>query len=360
MIPIQKPIHKPVQKLRLAVVGVGKLGEIHVKLLTELCLERRDIFLTGVYDASLVRAADVAARFSTQPLHSLDAVAEACDAAFIVSTTSAHFEIASHLIQRGIHLFIEKPITATLEEADKLIALQAASGVKIQVGHIERFNPALVSIERYLQNPMFITAERLAGFQLRATDVSVVLDLMIHDIDLILSLVKSEVTHISASGMAVFSNEIDIANARVEFANGAAANVTASRLSRTKARKMRFFCTEPNSYAALDFSTGKAEVFRLMERAAPKRKTSLKEAAASKLLSLFGDLSGVLNGKTIDYIAPDVPKGNALKNEQSAFIDAVLGKRDIAVSSHDGRRALDVATRITEAIETKQRLLRRS
>ncbi|MDW8466762.1 MAG: hypothetical protein RML35_11525 [Chloroherpetonaceae bacterium] len=212
-------------------------------------------------------------------------------------------------------------------------------------------------MSQYIGEPVFITAERLSSFSRRATDVSVVLDLMIHDIDLILSLVPSDIMHISATGVEVFSNELDIANARLEFENGATATVTASRISRTRVRKMRFFCRNPQSYATLDLMTGKSEIFRLLD-APPLRTPSLKEFATQKVLSLFGDLEGVLNGRVIDFISPDVPKINALKAEQQSFIDAVLYDRPICVRSSEARRALDIATRITTRIEDHLRRLR--
>ncbi len=339
----------PKQPLSLTVVGVGKLGELHAKLLSELVRERNDTRFAGVFDINGSRANEIARKFSVPSFAALDDVARASQAAFLSTTTSSHYEVAKFLLSKGVHLFIEKPITTTVEEADELIALEKKHSVKLQVGHIERFNPALRSIDGLLGTPMFIAAERLSGFSKRATDVSVVLDLMIHDIDLILSLVRSPVKHVSASGMSVFSNELDIANARLEFENGAVATVTASRISRAKVRKMRLFCADPNSYASLDLTTGKAEVFRLVEKTSGRKK-SLKEKATEKALALFGDIEDALNGKAIEYLSPDPPKVNALKLEQESFIDAVLYDKPIRVSSLDGRRALDTAVRITTAI----------
>ncbi|PIO49003.1 MAG: oxidoreductase [[Chlorobium] sp. 445] len=345
------------QSLRIGIVGVGKLGELHAKLLRELSLERKDIEFVGVFDCKETRCKDVARKYQVKPFTSLDALAAELDAAIIATTTAAHFETAQVLLSKGLHLFIEKPLTATLAEADALIALEQQKGVKIQVGHIERFNPALVAVEKYIGEPVFITAERLSGFSKRATDVSVVLDLMIHDIDLILSLVPSVVRQISATGVQVFSNQLDIANARIEFENGATATVTASRISRTRVRKMRFFCKNPQSYASLDLITGKSEVFRLLEEPST-RSATLKERAVQKTLALFGDLEDALQGKVLDFISPDVPKINALKEEQRSFIEAVLYGKPIRVSAQDGRRALEVATHITADIDEHLRRLR--
>lgn len=343
--------------LRLGIIGVGKLGELHAKLLNELSLERKDIKFVGVFDCQRARCEEVARKHRVASFPSLDALAAELDAAIIATTTAAHFETAQALLKKGLHLFIEKPITATLAEADALLALEKEKGVKIQVGHIERFNPALIAVEKYIGEPVFITAERLSGFSKRATDVSVVLDLMIHDIDLILSLVPSAVKHISATGAQVFSDQLDIANARIEFENGATASVTASRISRARVRKMRFFCKNPQSYASLDLMTGKSEVFRLLD-APSTRPATLKELAVQKTLALFGDLEGALQGKVIDFISPDPPKINALKEEQKSFIEAVLHGKPIRVSAQDGRRALEVATRITADIDDHVRRLR--
>jgi predicted dehydrogenase len=343
--------------LRIGIVGVGKLGELHAKLLSELSSERQDTTFIGVFDTNPERCAEVAKKYRVTPFSSLAALAAELDAAIIATTTTAHFEVARLLLSHGLHLFIEKPLTATLEEADALLMLEKEKGVKIQVGHIERFNPALVAVEQYIGEPVFITAERLSTFSKRATDVSVVLDLMIHDIDLVLSLVASPVQQISATGVQVFSNQLDIANARIEFENGATATVTASRISRTRVRKMRFFCKNPQSYASLDLMSGKSEVFRLLD-APSVRPPTLKERAVQKTLSLFGDIENSLGGKVLDFISPDVPKLNALKEEQRSFIEAILYDQPIRVGVQDGRRALDIAMRITADIDNHLRRLR--
>ncbi|MCS6989061.1 MAG: Gfo/Idh/MocA family oxidoreductase [Chloroherpetonaceae bacterium] len=337
--------------LSIGVIGVGKLGELHLKLLKELVLERRDLSIAGVWDISEARLKAVASQHGVLAFGSLEEAIESCDAAIIAASASAHYDLGKAFLQRGVHLFIEKPLAATIAQAEELIALERRTGAKIQVGHIERFNPALVAAERHLGEPVFIAAERLSGFSRRVSDVSVVLDLMIHDIDLILSLVKSEVRSVVASGASVFSGDLDIANARLEFQNGAVASVTASRISRSKLRKMRFFCKHPNSYASLDLSAGKAEIFRIVD-APSARKASLKEAATQKILNLFGDIAETLNGKTIEYLAPEPPKLNPLKEEQRSFFDAILGGAPIRVDSEAGRRALEVAEKITTEIRS--------
>lgn len=336
--------------LSVGIIGVGKLGEFHLKLLKELVAERGDIAIAGIYDASDARLREMSARYKVPAFDSLDEATARCDAAIIATTTSAHYDIAKPFLRRGVHLFIEKPIASTLAQADELIELEKTRGAKIQVGHIERFNPALVSAERYLGEPVFIAAERLSGFSKRVTDVSVVLDLMIHDIDLILSLARSEVKSLAASGASVFSKELDIANARLEFENGAVATVTASRISRSKTRKMRFFCKNPSSYASLDLSSGKAEIFRIVDEPSG-RKASLKEFAMQKIVSLFGDVQDALDGKTIEYLSPEPPKLNALKEEQKSFIESVLNGAPIRVDSLAARRALHIAEKITTEIQ---------
>lgn len=343
--------------MKIAVIGVGKLGEFHTKLLTELAHERTDLHVAGIYDLNTARAEEMALKYHVSRFNSLDELAKTCDAAVLATTTSTHFELASTLLKEGLHLFIEKPITTTVEEADELIRLEAENNVRIQVGHIERFNPALRTVEQWIGRPLYIQAERLSGFSRRVTDVSVILDLMIHDIDLVLSLIQSDIKHIAASGVKVFSNELDMATARIDFVNGATANVTASRLSRNKMRKLRFFCTEPKSYASLDLTTGKSEIYRLVPPEMVSSKNPLKSFAARKILEQFGEIQESLNGNVLDYIHPEVPKVNALRDELEYFINAVRDNKPTVVSALDGRRALFVAGKITDEIMATAALL---
>ena len=336
--------------MNIGVIGVGKLGEFHTKLLTEIAREWPDIHCAGIYDLDRNRCDEMAKKYNVASFSSLDILVKACDAAIIATTTISHFTIARILLAEGLHLFIEKPITTTVEEADELIRLESENKVRIQVGHIERFNPALRAIEPYTGRPMYIQAERLTNFSRRVTDVSVVLDLMIHDIDLVLSLIPFEIKHISASGVRVFSNELDMATARIDFVNGATANVTASRLSRSPHRKLRFFGTNPKSYASLDLTTGKSEVFRLVKKEEASSKNPLKSFAARKILEQFGEIQEAMQGMVLDYIHPEVPKTNALRDELEQFISAVRNNTPVAVSSSDGRRAIMVAGKITAEI----------
>lgn len=337
--------------MRIGVAGVGKLGEFHTNLLTQIASENPDVELSGVFDLNPERLQEIGKKYDVHCFGSLAEMADTCDAAVIATTTSSHYVIAKQLLEAGLSLFIEKPITATLEEADELIRIEKEKGLTIQVGHIERFNPALLAVEPYIGEPMYIQAERLSGFSRRVTDVSVVLDLMIHDIDLVLSLIKSDIRNIAASGVKVFSNELDMATARIEFENGAIANVTASRLSRSKLRKLRFFSRRPKSYASLDFNSGKSEVFRLVKPEERSSKNPIKNFATKKILEQFGEIQESLKDLTLDYVSPDVPKVNALKVELEQFIDSLRSGRTAVVTSEEGRRALMVAGRITDEIQ---------
>jgi len=343
--------------MNIGVIGVGKLGEFHTKLLTEIAQESPDLQFAGIYDLDNVRAKEMARKYNVNNFDSLELLAKTCDAAVLATTTSSHYNIACTLLNAGLHLFIEKPITTTVEEADELIRLEAENKVRIQVGHIERFNPALRAVETYIGKPMYIQAERLTGFSKRVTDVSVVLDLMIHDIDLVLSLIPSNIKHIAASGVRVFSNELDMATARIDFVNGATANVTASRLSRSRMRKLRFFCNDPKSYASLDLTTGKSEVYRLVKPEDASSKNPLKSFAARKILEQFGEIQETMQGMVLDYIHPEVPKINALRDELEHFINAIRDNKPMAVSSSDGRRAIMVAGQITDEITANAALL---
>ena len=343
--------------MNIGVIGVGKLGEFHTKLLTEIAREWPDLHCAGVFDLDSPRAEEIARKYNVACFSSLELLAKTCDAAIIATTTSSHYGIACTLLGEGLHLFIEKPITTTVEEADELIRLEKENKVHIQVGHIERFNPALRAVENSIGRPMYIQAERLSGFSQRVTDVSVVLDLMIHDIDLVLSLIPSEIKNIAASGVKVFSNELDMATARIDFVNGATANVTASRLSRCRMRKLRFFCADPKSYASLDLTTGKSEVFRLVKQGEASSKNPLKSFAARKILEQFGEIHETMQGMVLDYIHPEVPKTNALRDELEHFINTVRNNKPVAVSSSDGRRAIMVAGKITGEIASNAAIL---
>src|SRR3989339_2265821 len=245
-------------KIKVGVIGTGHLGKIHTKLFKEVA----NCELIGIYDRDSECARKVASEFKVKSFDDPNRLLDEIDAVDIVATTSAHYDLVKLAFEKNKHVFVEKPITKKIWEAEELIKIADEKKLVLQVGHIERFNPALISLEKYHLDPLFVQTDRLAQFNPRGTDVAVVLDLMIHDIDIILSLIKSDVKNVSASGVAVVSDQIDIANARIEFENGAVANVTASRISQKKMRKMRMF--QRDAYLSLDFNSGTTEVYRLV------------------------------------------------------------------------------------------------
>jgi predicted dehydrogenase len=323
--------------LRIGIAGIGHLGKIHAKLWKEV----EGIAVTGIFDANLTAATTVSSDLGIACFQDYAAFLQQVDALSIVTSTPSHYAIAKQAIESGKHVLIEKPITTTTEQAEELIELAKKHHVKIQVGHIERFNPALLAAEHYLNDPRFFESHRMAQFQPRGTDVAVVLDLMIHDIDVILSLVKSPVKSIDASGVAVVSEELDIANARIKFENGAVANVTASRISQTPMRKLRIFAKE--AYLSLDFGTKSADIFRLI--------SGDEQSHHGGLTMKLGQIEKGNIPRTIIYEKPDVRDLNPLKYELEIFRDAILNGTTPLVSGEDGLNALRVAEMILKAIE---------
>ena len=310
----------------IGVLGVGSLGFHHARLLRELPEAR----LTGVYDINTERSQSVASQLDTRSYQTIEDLLRDVDAVTIAVPTSSHFEVARLALQHGCHLLIEKPITSTVAEADELIRLAEGADRLIQVGHIERFNGAVRACEPYLDKPLFVESHRLAPFVPRGTDVPVVLDLMIHDIDLILSLVKASVADVRAAGVSVLSGSVDIANARLEFESGAVANITASRVSIQRQRKIRFF--QPSGYVSLDLGTGTGEFHR--------RKESV--SSADEALRL-GDL--------IEHIHLSGDSEEPLLLELQSYVRAVRQEAPVAVTAEEGRTALAVALDIVERIE---------
>jgi predicted dehydrogenase len=294
--------------------------------------------LSGVFDTDRVKAKSVAEEFHTSAFDDLPSLLAVSDAVTIATTTSSHCAVGREVLEAGKHLFIEKPITETVGEAGVLCRMAKDRGLVLQVGHIERFNPAILALDAYELKPLFIESHRLSQFNPRGTDVAVVLDLMIHDIDLILSFVRSPVRSVEANGVAVVSDTIDIANARIQFANGCVANVTASRISQRRMRKMRLF--QPDTYISIDFSEGLAEVFRLVGEGEPEVKGTL----------VLGELGAGARKKRILYEQPEVREVNALKHEIGLFLHAVTTGAPPVVSGEDGKRALEVADIIMKKI----------
>ena len=299
--------------------------------------------LVGIYDSNPNQAEDVSKEFSVPAISSLDELLKQIDAASISATTTSHYELAKKCFENGIHVFIEKPITASIKEAEELLEICEKKKLNLQVGHIERFNPALVAMEKYIDEPRFIQTDRLAQFNPRGTDVAVVLDLMIHDIDIILSLVKSDVIDVQANGVAVVSDHLDIANARLQFANGAVANVTASRISQKKMRKMRIF--QRDSYIALDFVIGVAEAYRLLP----------PDTEINPNLISFGEIGVGEKRKKLVYEQPEQKELNALQHELQLFINSIINGTKPVVSGIDGLRALKVAEIIIQKIQQSQK-----
>lgn len=329
-------------KVRIGVVGVGHLGETHARLLTEI----EEAELIGVYDINSNRSEKIARELNVISFSSLDELLERVEAISIVSPTSTHYEIAGRAIQAGRHCFIEKPISTTVEQADILCKMASSRDVKLQVGHIERFNPAVLALSNMDMNPMFIESHRLAQFKPRGMDVAVVLDLMVHDIDLILNFVKSPVSSIDASGVGVISDTIDIANARIKFENGAVANVTASRISQRKMRKMRLF--QRDSYISIDFTEGLAEVYRAV------RPDSL----------LTGDINlGVIGvgeaARIVTYYQAESPQINPLKHELTLFLKSIIDDTPTAVSGEEAAKVMRVADVIVKQIDKSKLSLNR-
>ncbi|ATA71956.1 MULTISPECIES: Gfo/Idh/MocA family protein [Capnocytophaga] len=319
-------------KLKAGVLGAGHLGKIHLRLLNQS--EKYE--LMGFYDPDKENAQKVSQEFGYHCFDSIDSLIESCDMVDVVTPTLNHFECAERIITRGKHLFIEKPIANTVEEAEHIIALAKKHNVKGQVGHVERFNPAFLAVKNSINNPMFIEAHRLAEFNPRGTDVPVVLDLMIHDIDVILSIVQSKVKHISASGALVISQSPDIANARIEFENGCVANLTASRISMKNMRKSRFF--QKDAYISVDFLEKKVEVVKMKD--APE---------------IAGDFDMILQNaegekKQIYFEVPEIKGNNAILNELEVFADAINNNTTPVVTLEQGTEALRIAKQIIEKL----------
>lgn len=316
--------------LKAGVLGAGHLGKIHLRLLQQSSKYE----LIGFYDANPEYAKKIAKQFGYTYYDSIDALIDAVDVIDIVTPTLSHYECAKQAIEKGKHVFIEKPITNTIEEAEELIALAKKHNVKGQVGHVERFNPAFTAVKDKINSPMFIETHRLAEFNPRGTDVPVVLDLMIHDIDAILSVVNSKVKDIHASGVSVISNSPDIANARLEFENGCVANLTSSRISMKNMRKSRFF--QRDAYIAVDFLEKKVEVVKMKD--APKK--------ADEFALILQNAEGVK--KQIYFENPDISENNAILDELETFADAIHNDTTPIVPLEEGTEALRIAIQIIE------------
>ncbi|MBS1576957.1 MAG: Gfo/Idh/MocA family oxidoreductase [Bacteroidetes bacterium] len=316
--------------LKVGVFGTGHLGKFHLNNWKEI----GGIELVGFYDPDDNTAKEVIEKYQLPRFTDIDALLDVIDIADIVAPTNHHFSLCEQAIKKGKHVFVEKPLANTMTEAHDLVKLVKESNVKLQVGHVERFNPAFLATKNVSLNPMFIEVHRLAQFNPRGTEVSVILDLMIHDIDIILSVVKSDVKSISASGVGVMTETPDIANVRIEFNNGCVANLTSSRISMKKMRKMRLF--QKDAYIGIDFLNKKTEVIKL------------KEPQDSNVFAF--DIETPTGKKTIAMANPVVPEVNAIKQELEEFRNAILNNTKTPVSEIDGMMAMDVAHQILKKI----------
>ena len=316
------------KKLRIGVLGAGYLGKIHLSLLKE----SKHFDLVGFYDTKTQIAAKISREFGYQSFSDINQLLQAVDVVDIVTPTNTHFELAKKALQNGLHVFLEKPITTTVEQANELVSLAKSKGLLGMVGQVERFNPAFIAAHSYIKEPKFIESHRLAEFNPRGTDVSVILDLMIHDIDAILSVVKSKVVNVHANGVSVISQTPDIANARLQFENGCVANLTASRISLKTMRKSRFF--QKDAYVSVDYFEKKVEIVSMQD--APK--------TPEDFVMILKNAEGV--EKQIFFDNPEVQESNAILSELESFADAIQKNKEPLVSLQAGTSALEVAYQI--------------
>ncbi len=322
---MKRPPLTGVRPVRVGVVGTGALGYHHARLLKKI----EGAELVGIYDINPTRATQVATELRTVAHPSLEALLERVEAVTVVVPTPAHVDVGLAVLERGLHALIEKPLADTLAGAERLVQAARDHGVALQVGHVERFNRAVRAAAPYLDEPRFLQTERLAPFQPRGTDVAVILDLMIHDLDLVLELVRAEVGEVRATGVPILTPHVDIANARVEFANGAVAIITASRVSRERTRKLRIF--QPTGYFSLDLAQGNGHFYRL--------KSGWQGFGATRIEEI------------VEHVRLDAPEAEPLQLELESFLRAVRGDGDVVVTGAAGVQALALAYRVADAIE---------
>lgn len=331
--------------LKVAVIGTGSLGKDHARIYSELASSGQVEF-AGVYDINPGVAQKIAARYRVHAFESLDAAAETADAFSVVTPTSTHFEIAKALLSKGKHVLVEKPMTDNAVQASELVQLARTKNCVLQVGHVERFNPVFTYLQTVATEPRFIEAHRLSPYPARSTDIGVVLDLMIHDLDVVLAFVKAPISSVEAVGVAVLSRSEDIANARIRFANGCVANLTASRVSPERMRKIRVFSARPvPSYISLDYRAQEGFIYRLAHQH-EHESSLLKKLFATKGSAVVSAYAGRCIVREPVPIAKDEP----LKLELEHFINCVQQNRTPIVSGESAKRALDLAIEITTQI----------
>jgi predicted dehydrogenase len=322
--------------LKIGIIGTGHLGKIHIKCINEI----PEFKLIGFFDTDETISQSISSEFNIRNFLSIEELINEVDVVDIVTPTIAHFEPAAQALKKFRHVFIEKPIVTTPDEALKLIEIAHEANVKVQVGHVERYNPAMIAAMPFIDNPMFIEVHRLATFNPRGTDVPVILDLMIHDIDIVLHTVKSNIRKISASGVPVVTNTADIVNARLEFDNGCVANLTASRISLNSMRKARFF--QRDAYISVDFLNKKTEIIRMINAADNDSKT---------LFPVYNPGNGA-NPKSVHFEKPEIKPTNAIQTELQSFARSIIDNTPPQVTINDGYMALKVAYQILEKIES--------
>ena len=323
--------------LKVGVFGVGHLGKFHLNNWKEI----EGTKLVGFFDPHNETAKEVSEQYGLKRFTDAEKLIDACDIIDVITPTDRHFEVCMQAVRKGKHVFVENPMAATVKEGRDLVKMVREANVKLQVGHIERFNPAYLSIKKMALQPMFIEVHRLAQFNPRGTEVSVIMDLMIHDIDIILSIVKSDVKNIYASGVSVITDTPDIANVRIEFNNGCVANLTSSRISMKKMRKMRLF--QKDAYIGVDFLEKKTEIIKL------------KQPEDTQVFSF--DIETRQGKKTIAIATPSIEPSNAMKDELTSFVDAIRNQQPVQVSEIDGLMAMEVGHRIMEKINLTPSLL---
>lgn len=323
--------------LKVGVFGVGHLGKFHLNNWKEI----EGTKLVGFFDPHNETAKEVSENYGLKRFTDAEKLIDACDIIDVITPTDRHFEVCMQAVRKGKHVFVEKPMAATVKEGRDLVKMVREANVKLQVGHIERFNPAYLTIKKMDLQPMFIEVHRLAQFNPRGTEVSVIMDLMIHDIDIILSIVKSDVKNIYASGVSVITDTPDIANVRIEFNNGCVANLTSSRISMKKMRKMRLF--QKDAYIGVDFLEKKTEIIKL------------KQPEDTQVFSF--DIETRQGKKTIAIATPSIEPSNAMKDELISFVDAIRNQQPVQVSEIDGLMAMEVGHRIMEKINLTPSLL---
>ncbi len=321
-------------KYKVGIAGVGKLGNYHCNAVSQLPQAE----LTGVYDKDMKKCQKIAQTYHSTAYENLDELLNHVDILGVIVPTTFHLNVASAAIKANKHVFVEKPIAQTIEQAETLVELAKQKNVRLQIGHIERFNPAMLALNNIPLKPMFIESHRLAPFVPRGTDVAVVLDLMIHDIDIILSMVNSDVKKVDANGVAVVSDQIDIANTRLQFNNGCVANLTASRISQKKMRKIRLF--QRDAYISIDFLQRNSEIIRLVEKNDSSKSNSM----------VLGQIEDARHSKQILYNSLQIPETDAMQEEWKHFFDAIDHDTRPVVSGEDGLKALKIATKIVNII----------